>query len=133
MSNAIYTPEQIQVLLHPVFLQYQVKKAILFGSYAKGTAESQSDIDILVDSGLKGLAFFGLLEDVVTSLQKEVDLLDTSQIIPNSEINTIPWKQLYGMRNRIVHGYSGVDMRIVWDTIFLDLPQLQREIQQYLN
>lgn len=87
MSNAIYTPEQIRVLLHPVFLQYQVKKAILFGSYAKGTAESQSDIDILVDSGLKGLAFFGLLEDVVTSLQKEVDLLDTSQIIPNSEID----------------------------------------------
>ncbi len=30
-----------------------------------------------------------------------------------AEILTIPWKQLYGMRNRIVHGYSGVDMRIV--------------------
>ena len=32
-----------------------------------------------------------------------------------AEISTIPWKQLYGMRNRIVHGYSGVDMRIVWE------------------
>lgn len=44
----------------------------------------KSDIDILVDSGLKGLAFFGLLEDVVTVLDKNVDLLDTSQIIPDS-------------------------------------------------
>lgn len=48
------------------------------------------------------------------------------------QITTIPWKQLYGMRNRIVHGYSGVDMRIVWDTIHDDLPDLQKEIKKYL-
>ena len=87
MTDTIYTPEQIQQILFPVFLQYPVKKAILFGSYAKGTAETKSDIDILVDSGLKGLAFFGVLEDVVTSLEKEVDLLDVSQITPDSEID----------------------------------------------
>ena len=87
MTDTIYTREQIQQILFPVFLQYPVKKAILFGSYAKGTAETKSDIDILVDSGLKGLAFFGLLEDVVTSLEKEVDLLDVSQITPDSEID----------------------------------------------
>ena len=49
-----------------------------------------------------------------------------------SEITTIPWKQLYGMRNRIVHGYSGVDMRIVWDTIHDDLPLLKEEIKKHL-
>ncbi len=49
-----------------------------------------------------------------------------------SEITAIPWKQLYGMRNRIVHGYSGVDMRIVWDTIHDDLPLLKEEINKYL-
>ena len=48
------------------------------------------------------------------------------------QITTIPWKQLYGMRNRIVHGYSGVDMRIVWDTIHDDLPVLKSEIVKYL-
>ena len=58
----------------------------MFGSYAKGIAQDKSDIDLLVDSGLKGMAFFGLLEDVVTALGKDVDLLDTSQIIPNSEV-----------------------------------------------
>ena len=49
-----------------------------------------------------------------------------------NEINTIPWKQLYGMRNRIVYGYSGVDMRIVWDTINDDLPALSAEIEKYI-
>lgn len=33
------------------------------------------------------------------------------------ELNSIPWKQLYGMRNRIVHGYDGINMQIVWDTV----------------
>lgn len=48
-------------------------------------------------------------------------------------VTTIPWKQLYGMRNRIVHGYSGVDMNIVWDTIYEDLPFLKVEIEKCLN
>lgn len=86
MYKDIYTPLQIQSLLQPVFSKYQIKKATLFGSYAKGLAEKQSDIDILVDSGLKGLAFFGLLEDVVTALGKEVDLLDISQLTSDSQV-----------------------------------------------
>lgn len=48
-------------------------------------------------------------------------------------IKTIPWNQLYGMRNRIVHGYSGVKLRIVWDTITDDLPLLEHEISVILE
>lgn len=47
-------------------------------------------------------------------------------------VKAIPWKQLYGMRNRIVHGYSGVNMNIVWDTIREDLPLLKAEIEKYI-
>lgn len=86
MSDVIYSQSQIKDILDPVFKSHNVKKAILFGSYAKGSATERSDVDILVDSGLKGLSFFGLLEDVVTSLNKNVDLIDTSQIVPNSKI-----------------------------------------------
>lgn len=84
----IYTTSEIKNRLTPVFSDYKIRKAVLFGSYAKGTAKENSDIDILVDSGLKGLAFFGLLEDVVTALGKEVDLLDISQVIHESEVDT---------------------------------------------
>lgn len=86
MDKDIYTPQQIQMFLQPVFTDYNVKKAILFGSYAKGLAKEQSDIDILVDSGLRGLAFFGLLEDVVTTLGKSVDLLDVPQLTLDSQV-----------------------------------------------
>lgn len=95
MREDIYTPLQIQMILKPVFASYKIRKAILFGSYAKGMASKHSDIDILVDSGLKGLSFFELLEDVVTSLGKEVDLLDVSQLAEDSlvgeEIKKMEW------------------------------------------
>lgn len=49
-----------------------------------------------------------------------------------AEIKNIPWAQIYGMRNRIVHGYSGVDMNIVWSTINEDFPALKDEIGSFL-
>lgn len=34
------------------------------------------------------------------------------------------WDQMYGMRNRIVHGYQDVDFEIVWDSAVYDVPKL---------
>ena len=50
--------------LIPVFERNGTRSAMLFGSYANGTQAEYSDIYILVDSGLSGLRFYGLLEDV---------------------------------------------------------------------
>lgn len=86
MTGRIYTTKQIQTILSPIFRNHNVRKAVLFGSYAKETARENSDIDILVDSGLKGLRFFGLLEDVVAGLDKDVDLIDVTQVAADSEI-----------------------------------------------
>ena len=87
LSDIIYTQDQIKSILYPVFKEHHVHKALLFGSYVKGMAKAESDIDIVVDSELRGLSFYGLLEDIVTSLNKKVDLLDVTQIIPESEID----------------------------------------------
>lgn len=81
-----YSIDQIKARLTPVFLKNNVRKAVLFGSYGKGIATPQSDVDILVDSGLPGLSFFGLLEDVCQSLDCPVDLIDTQDIVPGSKI-----------------------------------------------
>ena len=62
----------------------------------------------------------------------ELAKVSLSEEIKN-QITTIPWKQIYGMRNRIVHGYEGVEMKIVWDTIKMDLPFLKVELEKYIN
>ena len=82
----VYSIHEIETILHPVFASYGVRWAVLFGSYAKGQATPWSDIDILVDSGLRGLAFFGLLESIATLLNVPVDLIDVSQIEKGSPI-----------------------------------------------
>lgn len=82
----VYSMEDIRQLLAPVFRSYGVRSAILFGSYAKGCATSRSDVDLLIDSGLRGMAFFGLLDSVASVLRIPVDLIDISQIRSDSPI-----------------------------------------------
>ena len=77
---------EIKNKLFPIFKSYNVKEAILFGSFAKNNATDKSDVDILVDSRVKGLSFFGLLEDVTCAIGKDVDLIDISQIERGSRI-----------------------------------------------
>jgi hypothetical protein len=85
--SKIYTLSELKTILTPVFTEHGVKKAILFGSYAKGLTTEWSDVDLLVDSGLRGLAFFGLLENVVSALDTPVDLIDVTQVEKNSEVD----------------------------------------------
>ncbi len=47
MSENIYSVAEMSTMLLPVFDQYKVKKAILFGSFSKGNATSKSDVDLL--------------------------------------------------------------------------------------
>ena len=84
--SKIYTLAELQSTLDPVFRQYGVKKAVLFGSYAKGKATEGSDVDLYVDSGLRGLAFFGLLDGVASALEVPVDLIDASLVDHGSRI-----------------------------------------------
>ena len=88
MCGTIYTIDDIKAVLHPVFVKHSVKKAVLFGSYVKGLAKQNSDVDLLLDSGLRGLKFVGLIEDVRSALDKEVDVFDKTHIMPNSKISS---------------------------------------------
>ena len=52
--------QTIKIQLEPLFKKHGVVRAIVFGSYAKGTATENSDIDIVIDSDglLDGMNFF---------------------------------------------------------------------------
>ena len=85
--SRLYTISELRDTLAPVFAQHGVHSAVLFGSYSKGMATERSDVDLLVDSGLKGLAFFGLLESVATALDAPVDMIDVTQVEQDSLID----------------------------------------------
>ena len=45
----------------------------------------------------------------------------------------IPWPQIIGMRNRLIHGYDIVDYDIIWSTVTEDLPPLVAELEKILS
>ena len=44
----------------------------------------------------------------------------------------IPWREMYGLRNRIVHDYEGVNLKLVWEIIQGDLPELEEALKKLL-
>ncbi len=80
------TIENIRELLTPVFTQYGIRQAVLFGSFAKGTFGENSDVDLLVDSRLRGLRFVGFTEAVRQAVKRPVDVLDVTHIESGSLI-----------------------------------------------
>jgi len=45
----------------------------------------------------------------------------------------IPWKDIVGMRDKLIHGYFGIDLEILWETLQQDLPQLKIHILKLIE
>ena len=45
----------------------------------------------------------------------------------------IPWAEIIGLRNRLVHGYDAVDLDILWDIIEIDLPPLITSLEKIVT
>jgi len=87
MEQTIYQIDEIRSKLRPIFEDAPVYHATLFGSYAKGEATAQSDIDIVIDSKgeLLNMDFYGVLEDITSQLNKRVDLFEISELSRNAD------------------------------------------------
>ena len=85
-KNGLLTIEKIRTVCADVFSSYAVDYCYLFGSYAKGKATPESDVDLFVYTSVTGIEFFGLVESLREALRKKVDVLDQRQIENNFEL-----------------------------------------------
>ena len=76
--------EEIKQKITPILKRYSVKRAGIFGSVARGEAEVDSDVDILVElpKGASLLDLAGLKIDLEGMLGNEVDVLTYNSIYP---------------------------------------------------
>ena len=98
-EHGILTIEDITKKCTKVLSQYDVKFCYLFGSYAKGKETPTSDVDLLISANVKGIKFYGLVEELRLILRKKVDVLDINQLKENIELTEEIFKdglKIYG-------------------------------------
>lgn len=80
----IYTIEALKKIIEPIAKKHKIPAIYLFGSYARGVATEESDIDLLVDTtgtSLTSLLALGALYcDLEETLKKPIDLITVSSL-----------------------------------------------------
>lgn len=80
----IYTIEEIQQIVVPIAKKHNIKAMFIFGSYARGTATENSDIDLIIDTegtAIDTLFKLGsLYEEFAEALNKKVDIVTVSSL-----------------------------------------------------
>lgn len=77
--NKIYAVNEISTIIKPIVETFGIERVWLFGSYARGEASEDSDIDLRIEGGkVRGMFGLGRLYDELTNaLSKPIDLVTT--------------------------------------------------------
>lgn len=85
-EHGILSIERIKSELLPIFHKHNINYCYLFGSYSRGEARENSDVDLLIDTDITGMQFFELVEEIRTALHKKIDLLRLKDLSSDNPI-----------------------------------------------
>jgi len=104
----------------PIRLRHMLDAAELAGRFVAGRAREDLDDDAM------------LLHAIVNCLLIIGEAASQVSQKTRNRLTKIPWPQIVGMRNRLVHAYFQIDHDIVWDTLTNNLPPLVAALRDEL-
>jgi uncharacterized protein with HEPN domain len=92
-----------------------------------------------IEEFVKGMDFEAFKRDdkTVSAVIRKFEIMgEAARNIPKNIRNNypdIPWKEMIGFRDKLIHFYFGIKYEIVWDTIKMKLPDLKEKIKKILE
>ena len=107
----VYTLDEIRRRVQPVAEKYHLKAVYVFGSYARGDAREDSDVDLLVDlAGAELSGFFaigGLYNDLEAALQKGIDLITAESLEqPSNKMSDKLFRDIVNQERREIYAVA---------------------------
>ena len=85
-NHGLLSLDSIKETVLPILKKHNINYCYLFGSYARGEAKESSDVDLLLNTEISGIAFFKLVDELRESLHKKVDVLRLQDIKSDNPI-----------------------------------------------
>lgn len=112
------------------------KKSFMFRENEKLYFQDIIDSICNIEKYIQGFSFDEFFEDrkTVDAVVRNLEIIgEASGHISKQtkqKYSKIPWTQIVGMRNKVIHEYSGVDLKILWQTLKEDIPDLKKKIEE---
>jgi len=74
-----------------------------------------------------------LLSAVIRKFEIIGEAIKKVPVSIREKYNNIPWKNIAGSRDRLIHNYDDIDYEILWDTVINDIPQLKSDIEKIIK
>jgi uncharacterized protein with HEPN domain len=87
----------------------------------------------------RNISFEAFLKDAVLTRAFVRSLEIIGEAVKNlpqelrEKYSDIPWKEITGMRDKLIHGYFGVNYKIVWKTIQQEIPELKEQVEEMMR
>ena len=103
-----------------VFIQNILECIVKIETYTNSGKEEFMRSDLIQDAVMRNLEIIG---EATKRISQEIKKLHQD----------IPWRQMAGLRDVLIHDYMGISLKIVWNVVQNELPQLKIKIIELLD